>query len=90
MVVMKKVLQSVALALAVILAVQPDLATMTCTQMHCGAGRHTADCCPPSGDGSMRNMAGDPAMDSRGASWQTPPQPALAADHRGMAKETVK
>jgi hypothetical protein len=74
---MKKVLQSVALVLAVLLTVQPALATMTCTQMHCGAGHHSADCCPPSSDGSMRNMAGDPAMDM-GASWQTPPQPALA------------
>ena len=77
MVVMKIVLQSIALALAVLLTVQPALATMTCTQMHCGAGHHSADCCPPSSDGSMRNMAGDPAMDM-GASWQTPPQPALA------------
>ncbi len=85
MVVMKKILQSVALALAVLLAVQPALATMTCTQMHCGAGHHCADCCPPSGDGSMRNMSGDPAMDSMGASWQTPPQPALAES--GCASE---
>ena len=76
MVVMKKVLQSVALALAVLLTVQPALATMTCTRMHCGTGHHSADCCPPSSDGSMRNMASDPTMDM-GASWQTPSQPAL-------------
>jgi hypothetical protein len=44
--VMKRVLQSVALALAVLLAVQPALASMTCTQMHYGAGHHSADCCP--------------------------------------------
>ena len=77
MVVMKKVLQSVALALAVLLAVQPALAAMTCTQGICRAGQHSADCCPPSNDGSMRNMLGDPALDSKGASWQTSPQSAL-------------
>jgi hypothetical protein len=77
MVVMKKILQSVALALAVLLAVQPALATMTCTQGICKAGQHSADCCPPTSGGSMRSMSGDPAMDSDSPSWQTPAQPAL-------------
>ena len=73
---MKRLLQSVALALAVLLSVQPALATMTCTQRLCGAGHPSADCCPPSSDGSMRDMSGYPAMDM-GTSWQTS-QPALA------------
>ena len=74
---MKRSLQFVVLALAVLLAVQPALATMTCTQWLCGAGHHSSDCCPTSIDGSMRSMTGNPAVDSRDASWQTP-QPAPA------------
>jgi hypothetical protein len=74
---MKRSLKFVVLALAVLLAVQPALATMTCTQWLCGAGHHSTDCCPTSIDGSMRNMSGNPAMDSRDTSWQTS-QPALA------------
>ena len=75
---MKRSLQFVALALAVLLALQPALATLTCTQRLCGAGHHSSDCCPPLRDGSMRNMSANPAMDSTGASWQTLPQPVLA------------
>ena len=75
----EKVVQFVALALAVLLTVQPALATMTCTQRLCGVDPQSADCCPPSSsDETMWNMSGNPAMDSTGAFWQTPPQPALA------------
>ena len=76
--VMRRSLQFIALALAVLLAVQPALAAMTCTQRLCGAGQHSADCCPPSSDGSMRNMSVNPAIDSTGASGRIPPNPMMA------------
>ena len=61
---MKKLFQSVALALVVILAAQPAFATMTCVTKVCGAGDAVADCCPPSGNTAMRDMANNSAVSS--------------------------
>jgi hypothetical protein len=73
---MKKILQSVALALAAFLTVQPALATMTCAQKICADGSSSPDCCLPSSDASMPDMA-DMAMPSMSASGQAPSNPAL-------------
>jgi hypothetical protein len=70
--VMKRILQSVALALAVFLAVQPALATMTCAQRICADGSSSPDCCLPSSDASMNGMANDMDMPSMSASGQAP------------------
>ena len=84
MVAMKNVLQSVALALAVLLAVQPPLVAEPCTQMHCSVGHHLADCCPSSREGSMQNMSGDSAMHSRQAASLIEAQPKLAQASCGL------
>ena len=70
--VMKRILQSVALALAAFLAVQPALATMTCAQKLCADGSSSPDCCLPSSGASMHGMANDMAMPSMSASGQAP------------------
>jgi hypothetical protein len=77
--VMKKILQSVALALAAFLAVQPALATMTCAQKLCVDGSSSPDCCLPSSDASMHGMADDMAMPSMSASGQAPSLSAATA-----------
>jgi hypothetical protein len=71
---MKRLLQSVALALVAFLAVQPALATLTCAQKICADGRTSMDCCLPSNDASMQDMANDPAMASMNAPGQAPSQ----------------
>jgi len=65
---MKRILQSVALALAAILAVQPALATMTCAQKVCVDGISSMDCCLPSHGASMQGMSmvGMPSMSASG------------------------
>jgi hypothetical protein len=70
--VMKRILQSVALALAAFLAVQPALATMTCAQKLCVDGSSSPDCCLPSSGASMQGMANDMAMPSMSAPGQAP------------------
>jgi hypothetical protein len=70
--VMKKILQSVALALAAILAVQPALATMTCAQKMCADGNSSADCCLPQSGAPMHGMSNVAAMPSMSASGQAP------------------
>ena len=75
--VMKRILQSVALALAVLLAAQPALATMTCVQKMCADGSSSTDCCLPSSDAPMRGMSNDVAMPSMSASGQAPSPSAL-------------
>ena len=69
---MKRILQSVALALAAILAVQPALATMTCAQSICADGSSSANCCLPSSGAPMHGMPNNAAMLSMGASGQAP------------------
>src|ERR1019366_1952630 len=61
MVVMRRFLQSVALVLAVLLAVQLALASMTCAQNVYTARHSSADCCLPSSNRSMQNMSSDTA-----------------------------
>ena len=70
---MKRLLQSVSLALAALLAVQPALATMTCAHMVCADGHSSPDCCLPSSDAPMNGMANDAAM-PMSASGQAPSQ----------------
>ena len=76
--VMKRFLQSVALALAAFLAVQPALATMTCAQKLCADGSSSPDCCLPSSGAPMPGMSNDAAMASMSAPGQAPSNPALA------------
>ena len=71
---MKRLLQSVVLALAALLAVQPALATMTCAQQICGSSPISANCCPTSNDASKHEMSGDAAMLSMSASQQNSPR----------------
>jgi hypothetical protein len=75
--VMKRILQSVALALAVILTANPALATMTCAQQICADGCSSPDCCLPMSDAPMQGMSNDAAMPSIGASGQAPSNSAL-------------
>src|SRR5580700_10083979 len=75
---MKRILQSVALALAVLLAANPALATMTCVQKICADGSSTMDCCLPTSDAPMSGMSND-AMTSMGATGQAPSLSAVAA-----------
>ena len=78
---MKRLLQSVALALATLLAAQPALATMTCVEMVCANHRSSPDCCLPSKDASMHGMAmANDAMSSMDASGQAPQ---IATDESG-------
>jgi hypothetical protein len=69
---MKRILQSVAMALAAFLAAQPALATMTCAQKLCVDGSSSPDCCLPSSGAPMQIMADDMAMPSMSASGQVP------------------
>jgi len=70
--VMKKILQSVALALAALLAVQPALASMTCAHKVCADGTSSPDCCLPANNAPMQGMA--MAMPGMGVSGQAPSQ----------------
>jgi hypothetical protein len=76
--VMKRILQSVALALAVLLAAQPALATMTCEQKMCADGSSSLDCCLPSSGAPMHGMSNEAAMPSMSASGQAPSTSAMA------------
>jgi hypothetical protein len=71
---MKKLLQSVALVFAVLLAVQPAMATMTCTQNICGTNPTSVDCCTPANDASMQGMSSDTSMQPMLASLQASTQ----------------
>jgi hypothetical protein len=74
--VMKRLLQSVALALAAFFAVQPALAAVTCAERACADGRSSPDSCLPTSDASMNSVAGKTAMASIHASGQAPSQAA--------------
>src|ERR1035438_6308055 len=71
---MKRLLQSVALALIALLAAQPALATMTCAQQICGSGPTSANCCLSSDDTSKHEMSSGAAMLSMHHSQQASPQ----------------
>ena len=62
--VMKDGLHSVALALAVLLAVQPALTKTVCIQKVCSAVHASTSCCPRTGVGSMQGMSRDLRMPS--------------------------
>ncbi len=60
--VVKRFLQTVSLALAAFLAVQPALAAINCAQMLCADGHSSMDCCLPSSGASMQRMANHDSM----------------------------
>jgi len=72
--VMKRLLQSVALALAALLAAQPALASMTCAQQICGSGPSSGNCCLSSNDSSHSEMSSDAAMMPMSGPQQAAPQ----------------
>jgi hypothetical protein len=69
---MKRILQFVALALAVFLTAEPAFATMTCAQKMCADGSSSPDCCLPMSDAPMHGMSNDAAMPSMSASGRAP------------------
>jgi hypothetical protein len=86
--VMKRLLQSVALALAVLLTANPALATMSCAQNICADSGSVPNCCLGSGATPMSGMSSD-AMASTGASSQASSLSAVSGssrDSRGCCK----